>query len=259
MPDKIIDPCFIPLGDLRVASLIPAQLNDPFSGEPPEICEIVALDLCKYIEANQREWQQNFGFDDKKEGPVKGKMFGVLAVEDKQGNLGYLAAFSGKFAGSSSPNLFVPSLFDVSTNNNFITKGMRALSAFSTEITNLEKQADKESGRAALALRQMRKEKSQSLQDELFSHYHFLNSAGQEKSLVDIFKDFNGMKPPSAAGECAAPKLLHYAFNHNMKALAIAEFWWGNTVKPVERKHRHFYPACENKCRPILGYILGEF
>ena len=65
------------------------------------------------------------------------------------------------------------------------------------------------------------------------------------------------MKPPSGAGECAAPKLLHYAFKNNLKVLAIAEFWWGKNARPLERIHRQHYPACENKCRPILGYMLG--
>ena len=38
----------------------------------------------------------------------------------------------------------------------------------------------------------------------------------------------------------------------------MAEFWWGNSPKNEERIHGHFYPACEQKCRPILSYMLGE-
>jgi len=251
------DNCFIPLGQEGLRDLIPSQLNDPFTVPPPEIAQIAVNHLCQYIEAHQEDWQQNFGFSASKKAPVKGKMFGVLVVKDVNGRLGYLATFSGKFTGASHPEIFVPSLFDVSTNNHFITKGMRELSALGEEINTYEKQDDKQAKQAALALRQKRKEKSQTLQEELFSHYHFLNNARQKKSLVDIFKDYNSMKPPSAAGECAAPKLLQYAYENKMEPLAIAEFWWGKTAKPVERQHRHFYPACENKCRPILGYMLG--
>lgn len=252
------DNCFIPLDKEDLTVLIPGQLNDPFALPPPEICKIAVNHLCQYIEAHQAEWQQNFGFSKVKKGPVKGKMFGVLVVRDAQGRLGFLATFSGKFAGASHPEIFVPSLFDVSTNNHFITKGMQELTALGVEISALENQKDKEAKLSALALRQKRKEKSQSLQDELFSHYHFLNGEGERKSLVNIFKDYNGMNPPSAAGECAAPKLLHYAYQKQMEPLGIAEFWWGKTAKPIDRQHRHFYPACENKCRPILGYMVGE-
>ena len=257
MSDKL-DPCFISLDQEKLSALIPDRLNDPFTVPAPKICRIAADDLCEYISAHQGEWQQNFGFSADKSGPVKGKMFGVLVVKDEHGRLGYLATFSGKFAGASHPALFVPSLFDVSTNNHFITKGMRELSALGKEISTLERQEDEEAKLSVVALRQKRKEKSQRLQEELFSHYIFLNRKGEKKALVDIFKDYNGLNPPSAAGECAAPKLVQYAFQNKMKPLAIAEFWWGKTAKPIERRHRHFYPACENKCRPILGFMVGE-
>ena len=62
--------------------------------------------------------------------------------------------------------------------------------------------------------------------------------------------------PPSAAGECAAPKLLQYAIEHQLKPIALTEFWWGNSTK--EKTHNVFYPACKNKCRPILEYMLED-
>ena len=75
---------------------------------------------------------------------------------------------------------------------------------------------------------------------------------------MQIFKSSSHGNPPSAAGECAAPKLLHYAFKHQLKPIALAEFWWGNTLKNIEREHKDFYPACKNKCRPILEYMLDD-
>jgi tRNA pseudouridine32 synthase/23S rRNA pseudouridine746 synthase len=94
------------------------------------------------------------------------------------------------------------------------------------------------------------------LQQALFDQYHFLNKDRKSKSLCAIFEDFGKKKPASGAGECAAPKLLHYAFKHGMKPLAIAEFWWGKSSKRGDRKHKNFYPACNDKCRPILAYML---
>jgi tRNA pseudouridine32 synthase/23S rRNA pseudouridine746 synthase len=252
------DPCFVSLVDKGLSRLRPSSFNDPFSGSSPEICKVAARHLWNYIEDQQKDWLQNFGFSANKEGPVKGKMFGVLVVEDKLGRLGYLSTFSGKFQGSPHPKIFVPSLFDVTTENEFFSKGMRELTAMGLQIQDLEKGQSEQAHNSALVLREKRKEKSRYLQDYLFSNYHFLSKEGHSKNLLDIFSDYNNIKPPSGAGECAAPKLLHYAFKHKMKALAIAEFWWGNSTKPLGRNHQHFYPACENKCRPILSYMLGQ-
>ena len=40
-------------------------------------------------------------------------MFGVLVVEDQEGKLGFLAAFSGKLANSNHHKRFVPPVFDM--------------------------------------------------------------------------------------------------------------------------------------------------
>jgi len=50
--------------------------------------------------------------------------------------------------------------------------------------------------------------------------------------------------------------LLHYAFQHGMKPLALAEFWWGISPTSEIRKHKHYYAACKGKCQPILTHML---
>ena len=77
-------------------------------------------------------------------------------------------------------------------------------------------------------LKDKRKTLSNALQHKLFEQYRFLNILAEEKSLNSIFE---GITPPAGAGECAAPKLLHYAFKHGFKPQAMAEFWWGNSHK----------------------------
>ncbi len=106
------------------------------------------------------------------------------------------------------------------------------------------------------ALKEERKERSAALQAQLFEQYTFLNQAGNSKSLYEIFKSTASGKPPSAAGECATPKLLQFAFSNGYTPLAMAEFWWGSSPKSEIRKHKQFYPACTNKCKPILAYML---
>ena len=103
-------------------------------------------------------------------------------------------------------------------------------------------------------LKELRKNKSNAIQQQLFESYHFLNKLGEEQSLLEIFKDQGNL--PSAAGECAAPKLLQYAFKHQLKPIAMAEFWWGNSPQSQIRKHAHYYPSCQGKCKPILGHML---
>ncbi len=97
-------------------------------------------------------------------------------------------------------------------------------------------------------LKEERRLKSGALQQRLFAEYSFLNPFGERKSIGEIFNN----NPPAGAGECAAPKLLHYAFEHHLKPIAMAEFWWGQSPKSEIRKHKQFYPACKSKCEPIL-------
>ena len=107
-----------------------------------------------------------------------------------------------------------------------------------------------------IQLREKRAIKSAALQQKLFDHYVFLNQYGEEKSLSPIFENTFTQKPPAGSGECAAPKLLQYAFKHNLKPIAMAEFWWGASPSSEIRKHEHYYPACLGKCKPILGHML---
>lgn len=102
-------------------------------------------------------------------------------------------------------------------------------------------------------LKQMRKAKSNALQDKLFEEYRFLNKAGNYKTLRSIFE---ALVPPAGAGDCAAPKLLQYAFLNGLRPVCMAEFWWGKSPETEIRVHKHFYPACRGKCKPILGHML---
>ena len=103
------------------------------------------------------------------------------------------------------------------------------------------------------ALKAARKTKSAALQTYLFSQYQFLNSKKEAKNLSELFEE----NPPAGSGECAAPKLLQYAFSHDLKPIAMAEFWWGKSPNTEIRKRKYFYPACQGKCKPILTHMLN--
>jgi len=78
----------------------------------------------------------------------------------------------------------------------------------------------------------------------------------KQKIYVVFFAQTIQKFPPAGAGECAAPKLLQYAYKHQLKPIAMAEFWWGDSPKAEIRHHGYYYPACKGKCGPILGHML---
>jgi tRNA pseudouridine32 synthase/23S rRNA pseudouridine746 synthase len=107
-----------------------------------------------------------------------------------------------------------------------------------------------------VGMKEERKRRSVALQRRLFFSYRVLNARGEEKSLYEIFAEHSGALPPAGAGECAAPKLLQYAYKHGLQPVAMAEFWLGRSPAGECRRHGYFYPACESKCRPILSFML---
>ncbi len=115
------------------------------------------------------------------------------------------------------------------------------MAAFDDEIASIKKE---------------RKEKSNYLQQTLFSKYAFLNHKKESRSLLDIFNN-PAIKPPAGSGDCSAPKLLQHAFLNDLTPICMAEFWWGISPNSAIRKHKNFYPACQGRCKPILTHMLG--
>ncbi|HAV28659.1 MAG TPA: RNA pseudouridine synthase [Saprospirales bacterium] len=105
-------------------------------------------------------------------------------------------------------------------------------------------------------LKQKRKSKSNALQQWLFDQYNFLNISGEKRNVIDIFRNRVIDVPPSGTGDCAAPKMLQYAFSNGLTPVAMAEFWWGKSPNSEVRKHGNFYSACRGKCEPVLGHML---
>ena len=104
-------------------------------------------------------------------------------------------------------------------------------------------------------LKARRSAKSDSLQKWIFENAIVNNGAGESSSIWEIFSR-EGLIPPGGTGDCAAPKLLNYAFNHELEPLAMGEFWYGTSPDTAVRTHGHFYPSCTSKCGPLLGYMM---
>ncbi|MFT6776487.1 MAG: tRNA pseudouridine32 synthase/23S rRNA pseudouridine746 synthase [Paraglaciecola sp.] len=337
---EIKDPCFTYFTSSIEDYTLPERFTFPFYYQPHPLCMLAAQQLQTYL-VTQTQWQHNFGlFDDPDN--IIGKMFGVLLVKNKQEELGFISAFSGKLADQNHIHNFVPPVFDLldkdsffltvqvtinqlndkikaleskpelwvlrqelttleskhtqylsvlrgelvenrktrkikrqtlhnDLNSTIIDKGLKELAQQSVydkwrlkdlnhqwqqSMCQVQAKIDELMGKITDCKLQ-RKTLSADLQNRIFSQYQFLNKALSPKNLVDIFADTSLRTPPAGAGECAAPKLLQYAFQQQLTPLAMAEFWWGASPKSEIKKHQQYYPACTGKCQPILKHMLA--
>jgi len=320
---------------------LPEKFTFPFYYEPDDLAKIAVRELQEYLE-DQKDFQHDFGLQDSKNSTAIGKMFGVLVVQNKFNEIGYLTAFSGKLGDNSLPEKFVPPVFNMRAEGSFYVKGETELDKINQEISALKEdetfislhksvkkrfqdieedlafqrkkmkilKSERKNRKKTLVnhlseidfqilcnklaqesfndqffykelkeyyendlheklrklahfeekiafLKKERIQKSNYLQETLFQNYAFLNSEKEPKSLLDIFSN-PPIKPPAGSGECAAPKLLQYAFLNDLKPICMAEFWWGISPNSEIRKHKNFYPACQSRCKPILSHMLKD-
>ncbi|RCJ37690.1 RNA pseudouridine synthase [Nostoc punctiforme NIES-2108] len=102
-------------------------------------------------------------------------------------------------------------------------------------------------------LKQQRKALSRQLQTQMHASYSLTNFSGRSQSLQELMPGGS----PTGTGDCCAPKLLHYAATHNLKPLAMAEFWWGASSVNQDKIPGEFYGACAERCQPLMGFLLS--
>ncbi|MCC5609000.1 RluA family pseudouridine synthase [Nostoc sp. CHAB 5834] len=102
-------------------------------------------------------------------------------------------------------------------------------------------------------LKQQRKVLSRQLQAQMQATYSLTNFSGRSLSLQQLMPGGS----PTGTGDCCAPKLLHYAATHNLKPLAMAEFWWGASSINQDKIQGEFYGACAERCQPLMGFLLS--
>ena len=195
-----------------------------------------------------------------------------------------LYGFSGVVGGSAVVDGFVPPIFDLTVPGGYyraaeariseinrLLEGLRAEvsagkchkagSAESTlpqtplpsDVPNTSDVPDPEE--VIASLERERHALSVDLQDWIFDHYMVSNALGETISIKEVFAR-RGLVPPGGTGDCAAPKLLQYAYSHGLKPLAMGEFWYGASPRREVRTQGHFYPACTGKCGPLLEFML---
>ena len=141
---SVNDPCFISFNDAMAFNNtlaeqgLPNSFTFPFYYQPHPICLLAAKQLQQeWLEANP--WGHNFGLDSENDrGMVIGKMFGVLVVKNAHGQLGFLAAFSGKLADNNILPPFVPPVFDMLTQDSFFSAENKQINHINLSISQQE-------------------------------------------------------------------------------------------------------------------------
>lgn len=128
--------CFIPFKKTVDLTELPERFTFPFYYQPHTLCVLAAEELQQYLQT-QTTWQHNFGLSSNAETAI-GKMFGVLLVRNKNGEIGYLAGFSGKIAEKNHLPNFVPPVFDMLNEDSFFIVGQSELTALTVQIKLLE-------------------------------------------------------------------------------------------------------------------------
>ncbi len=121
------------------------------------------------------------------------------------------------------------------------------------KLEPIEKQIN-EADKQIQQLKQGRKQASRQLQAQMQTAYTITNFAGDSLSVGKLMgKTFI----PTGTGDCCLPKLLHHCATHNLLPVAMAEIWWGKTSPNGLMVAGNFYPACEERCQPLMGFLLS--
>lgn len=111
----------------------PERMNNPLDYQPHPLCIAVCKELQTYL-SEREDWREEID---------KGKMFGVLIVENAQPasgapKIGYLAAYSGQIGGRSDWDDFVPAVFDYLQPDGYFKTHEAEISGINQSIRNLE-------------------------------------------------------------------------------------------------------------------------
>ena len=116
---------------------LPKKFDYPFYYEPHLIAKLACKELQEYLE-NQTDFEHNFGLNQEDKSIPIGKMFGILVVKNKENEIGYIAAVSGKLANTNQHKFFVPPVFDMLNKDGFFLEQEERLNEINGELEALE-------------------------------------------------------------------------------------------------------------------------
>jgi len=169
----------------------------------------------------------------------RGHMFGVLECEDSAGSTVVLRAFSSLHGGIRTVAGWVGPILPDGVFDPLFRPAEAEIGRLTAEMLCLD--AGSNSHRE---LAKKRREISSELMPRIHDRYELNNFHGDRRSLRDAFIGKGGL--PGGTGDC---------FN-GLRPKGLAEFYWGGPHRSGNRQSGQFYPACEEKCQPILGFML---
>lgn len=128
---------FIPFSSNTDAIRLPEKFNYPFNYTPHPLAKMAVNELQEYLK-EQTDFSHDFGIKNPNDETALGKMFGVLVVKNKNNELGYLTAFSGKLGDKTQHKYFVPPVYDVLDENGFFKKTEKEVEVINHQIKELE-------------------------------------------------------------------------------------------------------------------------
>ena len=142
---------------------IPERMNNPLDYQPHPLCIAVCKELQTYL-SEREDWREEID---------KGKMFGVLIVENAQPvpgaeEIGYLAAYSGQIGGRSDWDDFVPAVFDYLQPDGYFKTHEAEISDINQRIKQLDgNEHIKEAKSLILQLQEERKQTIAAYQEKM--------------------------------------------------------------------------------------------
>jgi len=115
----------------------PKQFTFPFHYVPHAWSLRASEELMQKLE--RHDYGHDFGLQTTASDAACGKMFGVLVVENRDGQIGYLSAYSGKLGNSNTHSGFVPPLFDMLDPYGYFKTNEALLTEINATIEELER------------------------------------------------------------------------------------------------------------------------
>ncbi|MBO5742207.1 MAG: RNA pseudouridine synthase, partial [Bacteroidaceae bacterium] len=137
---------------------LPEQFTYPFHYTPHPLCVQAAQQVQAYLQT-RTDWHDEL---------QQGKMFGVLVVKDTQGQIGFLAAFSGNLAGSNHHPYFVPPVYDLLDPNGYFKQEEARISSLHILLSSAQQNMEQ--------LKEERKQRSIALQQWIFRQFRLRNA-----------------------------------------------------------------------------------
>ena len=178
-----------------------------------------------------------------------GKMFGCLECKAVDGSTVVLHAFSGQYNKYFTLPRWVPPLIDPDQFFRLTEQAEKQIKDLTRQIATL---ADGDESKKEL--RHRRRTLSRTLMKDVFSLYSATNFRNAHLPLMQAALPNSAL--PTGTGDCCAPKLLNFAARNHLVPIGLAEFFWGKENRNATRHEGEFFAPCQEKCAPILGFLL---